>query len=333
MYDDTESPLSGQADPDPILITAFEEMKRLGMELIIPISSKDTLVGLLLMGPKRSGELYFNDDLKLLGIIAQEAGIAIDNARLYHRLQHQMEELKTMQSHQLLQSAKLATIGELATNIAHEINNPLTSILGFTTLLLKETGESDPRRKDLKIIESEAMRSRDIVRNLLDFARSKEPKKEPVDINDVIHNTLALIRYFAEKSNITIQEEYAEVPKVPVDASQMKQVFINMIKNALEAMTQGGQLWIKTRWLLKEQQVEILFEDSGCGIHPEHLSKIFDPFFTTKGETIGTGIGLAVSAGIIKRHGGEVSVESTVGQGSRFYVRLPLEMAMAGKDA
>jgi signal transduction histidine kinase len=333
VYDELDSPLSGQPDPDPILTTVFEEMKRLGMELIIPIFSKDTLIGLLLMGPKRSGELYFNDDLKLLGIIAQEAGIAIDNARLYHRLQQQMEELKTMQTQQLLQSAKLASIGELATNIAHEINNPLTSILGFTTLLLKETGESDPRRKDLKIIESEAMRSRDIVRNLLDFARSKEPRKESVDINEVIHKTLALIRYYAEKSNILIKEEYQEVPRVSVDINQMKQVFINMIKNAMEAMPQGGQLEIKTRWLLKEQQVEILLEDSGCGIHPEHLPKIFDPFFTTKSGTIGTGVGLAVSAGIIKRHGGEVHVESAVGQGSRFYVRLPLDAERVGKEA
>lgn len=333
MYDEMDSPLSGQTDPDPLLLMAFEEMKRLGMRLILPIFSKDTLVGLLLMGSKRSGELYFNDDLKLLGIIAQEAGIAIDNARLYHRLEQQMEELKTMQTHQLLQSAKLATIGELATNIAHEINNPLTSILGFTTLLLKVTDESDPRRKDLKIIESETLRSRDIVRNLLDFARSKEPKKEPVDINEVIHNTLVLIRYYAEKSNIVINEEYQEVPKVAVDVNQMKQVFINMIKNAMEAMPHGGQLGIKTRWLLDEQQVEILLEDSGCGILPEHLSKIFDPFFTTKGETVGTGVGLAVSAGIIKRHGGDVKVESTVGQGSRFYIRLPQETEPVGKEA
>ncbi len=331
VYDELDSLLSGQADQDPLLTTVFQEMSRLGMELIFPIFSKDTLVCLLLMGPKRSGELYFNDDLKLLGIIAQEAGIAIDNARLYHRLQQQMEELKTMQTQQLLQSAKLASIGELATNIAHEINNPLTSILGFTALLLNDTPESDPRRKDLKIIESEAMRSRDIVRNLLDFARTKEPKREPVEINEVVRDTLALIRYHAEKSNILIKEEYQEVPKVPVDANQMKQVFINMIKNALEAMPKGGELGIKTRWLPKEQQVEILLEDSGCGIRPEHLSKIFDPFFTTKSETIGTGVGLAVCAGIIKRHGGEVRVESTIGQGSRFYVRLPLNKEIAGK--
>lgn len=324
VYDELDSLLSGTADQDPMLASVAGEMKGLGMELIIPIFSEDTLVGLLLMGPKRSGELYFNDDLKLLGIIAQEAGIAIDNARLYHRLQQQMEELKTMQTQQLLQSSKLASIGELATNIAHEINNPLTSILGFATLLLKDTAESDPRRKDLKIIESEAMRSRDIVRNLLDFARSKEPKREPVEINEVIRNTLALIRYYAEKSNILIKEAYQEVPKVSVDVNQMKQVFVNIIKNALEAMPQGGQLWIKTQWLPKERQVEILFEDSGCGIHPDHLSKIFDPFFTTKSEILGTGVGLAVSSGIIKRHGGEVQVESTLGQGSRFYVRLPL---------
>lgn len=332
MYDELDRLPPGQADQDPLLASVFEEMKRLGMELIIPIFSKDTLVGLLLMGPKRSGELYFNDDLKLLGIIAQEAGIAIDNARLYHRLQQQMEELKTMQTQQLLQSAKLASIGELATNIAHEINNPLTSILGFATLLLKETPESDRRRKDLKIIESEAMRSRDIVRNLLDFARSKEPKREPVDINEVIRNTLALIRYYAEKSNVLIKEEYQEVPKAAMDVNQMKQVFVNMIKNALEAMPQGGELRIKTQWLPKEQGVEVLLEDTGCGIHPEHLSKIFDPFFTTKSETIGTGVGLAVCAGIIKRHGGEVKVESTMGQGSRFYVRLPLNTEMAGKE-
>jgi len=332
LYDELDSQLSGQTDQDPLLTTVFGEMKRLGMELIIPIFSKDTLVGLLLMGPKRSGELYFNDDLKLLGIIAQEAGITIDNARLYHRLQQQMEELKTMQTQQLLQSSKLASIGELATNIAHEINNPLTSILGFTTLLLKDMPESDPRRKDLKIIESESMRSRDIVRNLLDFARSKEPKREPVEINEVIRNTLALIRYYAEKSNIQIKEAYQEVPKVYVDVNQMKQVFVNIIKNALEAMQQGGHLWIKTQWLPKERQVEILFEDNGCGIHPDHLSKIFDPFFTTKSETVGTGVGLAVSAGIIKRHEGEVQVESTLGKGSRFYIRLPLNMESVGKE-
>ena len=332
MYDEMGSPLSGQADSDPSLSIIFEEMKRLGISLVIPIFSKDALVGLLMMGPKRSGELYFDDDLKLLGIIAQEAGIAIDNARLYHRLEQKMEELKTMQTHQLLQSAKLATIGELATNIAHEINNPLTSILGFTTLLLKVTDASDPRRKDLKIIESETLRSRDIVRNLLDFARSKEPKKELVDINDVIRNTLVLIRYYAEKSNVVINEEYHQVPKVAVDINQMKQVFINMIKNAMEAMPHGGQVRIKTRWLLKEQQVEIVLEDSGCGILPEHLSKIFDPFFTTKGDTVGTGVGLAVSAGIIKRHGGDVKVESVVGQGSRFYLRLPQEMETVGKE-
>jgi two-component system NtrC family sensor kinase len=224
-------------------------------------------------------------------------------------------------------------------SVAHEINNPLTGILGFTTLLIKETGSDDPRIRDLKIIESEALRSRDIVRNLLDFSRSRDPKKEEVDINEVVKTTLVLVRYQAETSNFRIIEMYQEnLPYVLADVDQLKQVFINLIKNAFDAMPQGGTLSIETlaesefstnpdlskiKGIASQQMVTIRFKDSGGGIKPEHIKKIFDPFFTTKANQMGTGLGLAVSYNIIEKHGGRLEVESPIGKGTTFSVKLP----------
>ncbi|HEY5648070.1 MAG TPA: ATP-binding protein, partial [Nitrospiria bacterium] len=292
--------------------------------------------------PKQSGESFFPDDISLLELISRQAGVALENARLYRMLERQMEELKRSQTQQLLQSAKLASIGELATNVAHEINNPLTSILGFTTLILDGMEESDPNKRDLKVIESEAIRSRDIVRNLLDFARKRPVRRELTDINQTIEKTLNLLRHQAELSNIELREEYdTEIPTITVDADQMKQVFINLLKNAFDAMPNGGILTITTHLNdpgretlsgsisvkeipLSGPNIEIRFKDSGVGISKEGIKKIFDPFFSTK-EEMGTGLGLAVSYGIIERHSGRLDVYSEIGQGSTFVIRLPVK--------
>ncbi|HEY5594489.1 MAG TPA: ATP-binding protein [Nitrospiria bacterium] len=317
-------------------------MQRLEIAVTVPIFTKDQFSGLILLGHKRSGDSFFPPDLKLLEIISRQAGVAIENARLYQALQQQMEEIKLSQTQQLIQSAKLASIGELATNVAHEINNPLTSILGFTTLMLDDMGDHDPHKKDLKIIQSEAMRSRDIVRNLLDFARKRGIKKELTDTNQLIQKTLNLLRHQAEISNIALNEAYApDLPAIIVDADQMKQVFINLLKNAFDAMPKGGTLTVttlahgfeegatrpavgETKPAFPRRMIEIRFQDTGEGIAKEHISKIFDPFFTTK-EEIGTGLGLAVSYGIIERHGGRIEVFSDVGMGATFVIKLPVK--------
>lgn len=336
---------------DSAVRSVVSEMESLDLALAVPIFRKEEFTGLILLGQKRSGEIFFDEDLRLLQIISRQAGTGVDNARLYKKVQEQMEELKETQAQQLIQSAKLASVGEMATNIAHELNNPLTSVLGFTSLLLQDIPEDDPKKRDLEIIESEALRSRDIVRNLLDFARRREPKREPSDINEVIKSTLVLIRYHAEKSNIRVEENYADdLPPTSVDVNQMKQVFINILKNAIDAMTHGGTLTITTGYnsfksishqlqsvvrgktsrspiqFTEEkarQMIEVCICDTGIGIPPCDLERIFDPFYTTKEQAMGTGLGLAVSYGIIERHEGRIEVESTEGKGSIFRIKLP----------
>ncbi|TAJ96303.1 MAG: hypothetical protein EPO39_20305 [Candidatus Manganitrophaceae bacterium] len=333
--------LKKQSEEDPSdrdLSVLIREMEKLDTTLVGPIYIKGRLIGLFFLGEKRSEDIYTEDEFSMLEIIFSQAGTSIENARLYKRVHEQMEELKKNQSEQLMQSAKLASVGELAVSVAHEINNPLTGILGFTSLLLSEMSPDDPRTKDLKVIESEALRSRQIVRNLLDFSRSHGSKKEPVDINGVIRNTLTLIQYQAKTSNMNLIERFAkDLPPVHADADQLKQVFINLIKNAFDAMPKGGILTIETSTLpekplvmnsavhesASEEMVMIQFKDSGMGIHPDHLQNIFDPFFTTKGRQMGTGLGLSISYNIIEKHGGRLEVESELGKGSNFMIKLP----------
>ena len=334
--------LKKQSEEDPSdrdLSVLTQEMGKLDVTLVGPIYIKGRLIGLFFLGEKRSEDIYTEDEFSMLEIIFSQAGISIENARLYKRVQEQMEELKRNQSEQLMQSAKLASVGELAVSVAHEINNPLTGILGFTSLLLSEMPPDDPRTKDLKVIESEALRSRQIVRNLLDFSRSHGSKKEPLDITGVIRNTLTLIQYQAKTSNMNIVEKFAkDLPPVHADADQLKQVFINLIKNAFDAMPKRGVLTIETSALpekplvingssihegASEEMVMIQFTDSGMGIHPDHLQNIFDPFFTTKGRQMGTGLGLSISYNIIEKHGGRLEVESALGKGSNFMIKLP----------
>ncbi|TEU15261.1 MAG: GAF domain-containing protein [Anaerolineales bacterium] len=319
--------------------------------LAVPLKVKGKVIGVIEAVNKTEG--YFSQaDVALLSSMVQSAAIAIENARLYKDLQDRMEELKRTQA-QLIQSAKLAAIGELAAGVAHEINNPLASIVGFARLLLQAVDDDDPMREDLQIIDREAARTRAIVRALLDFARQREPRLEPVDVNEIVRTTMTLIRHQAKGARVTIKESYDEtLPPVSLDADQIKQVFLNMVTNAIQAMPQGGELKVVTAYrpraqspeLAKERgpdgstgspqrlvdgmdgadRVTVEFHDTGAGISAEDLPRIFDPFFTTKKVDQGTGLGLSISHGIVERHGGRIEVESEVGQGSTFTVMLPV---------
>lgn len=269
-----------------------------------------------------SGDLSPADAEQILRIVASQVAVAAENARLYEGLRRQMEELRQTQA-QLVQSAKLAAIGELAANVAHEINNPMTSILGYATLMLDEGVDATTVIEYLKTIQSEALRIRETVRALLDFSRQRDFTKEHVDISQAIKDTLALVRRHAALSNIAVEEKYdPNLPPVEVDVPQCKQVFLNLITNALDAMPHGGTLTVTTS--RDGDFIGIGFADTGGGIPEANLARIFDPFFTTKPAVKGTGLGLSVSLGIIQSHGGTIDVKSEMGKGSIFSVKLPI---------
>jgi PAS domain S-box-containing protein len=262
-------------------------------------------------------------DIALLERFAPLAAAALENNRLVGDLRDQMDKLKQAQM-QLIQAAKLAAVGELAAGVAHELNNPLTSVLGFAELLLHAAPADDRTRLDLETIANQARRARNIVRNLLDFARQSKPQRLPANVAELLHQTLELIRRHMEGSGVVIEEEYApDIGALDLDSGQMKQVFLNLITNAAQAMPRGGKL--KLRIARQGDEVAISVSDTGHGIPPDVRDRIFEPFFSTKPAGQGTGLGLSISLGIVQEHGGRISVESQVGQGSTFTVWLPAE--------
>jgi two-component system, NtrC family, sensor kinase len=232
----------------------------------------------------------------------------------------------TLSQRQLVQSTKLAAIGELATNIAYEVNNPLTGVLGYAGLLLRSDDVPPEKKEHLRTIERETLRAREILKNLLDFARRKPPRLVSADICAVIEDALALVRGQAKLCNVEIATHCTdELPPVSVDIDEMKQVFVNLMNNAFFAMPSGGSLTIRCRRDRDMAGAGVLvleFEDTGIGIPEPHLDKIFDPFFTTRVDGEGTGLGLSISYMIVSNHGGRIEVESTVGKGSVFRVIL-----------
>jgi len=237
-------------------------------------------------------------------------------------LEEIIKKLKEKQA-QLVEAEKLASVGKLAAGIAHEINNPLTSVLTFSNLMLEQCPPGDPRHEKLKLMARETNRARTIVRQLLNFSRETAIKPVKININDPVSEiTDSLVAQDAFKGielNMRLGED---LPEVSADPAQIGQVVMNLLLNAIHAITPPGRIDVVT--CANGNDVEIVFTDTGAGIAEEHLHKIFDPFFTTKSMTKGTGLGLAVSYGIIKKHSGEIEVSSTEGKGSTFTVRLPI---------
>ncbi|MDI7261467.1 MAG: PAS domain S-box protein [Thermodesulfobacteriota bacterium] len=236
-------------------------------------------------------------------------------------------EKKLQETHlQLVSSEKMASLGKLAAGIAHEINNPLGGILIYSSLMMEDLPEDDSNRGDLARIVQEAGRCKDIVKSLLEFARQTEPKKEPTDINRAINDGLFFLVNQALFHNIQILKELDPfLPFVRGNAGQLKQVFMNIIVNAAEAMHGNGTLTIATAPSPDRKTVLIEFTDTGEGIPEENLTRIFDPFFTTKEVGKGTGLGLATSYGIVEDHGGKISVESKIGEETTFTIELPVQ--------
>jgi len=300
----------------------------------VPLKAKDEVIGVLAVNNKISSSPFTDNDVYLLSALADYATIAIVNAQLYEetkrwsevlerKVEERTQELRAAQE-QLLQSEKLASIGQLAAGVAHEINNPMGVILGFSQGILKTLPEDDPLKKPLTTIERESLRCKRIVQNLLDFARRSEPTLHLININELIDASCDLVEHQTSLQNVKLVKSYdTALPSIMADPNQLQQVFINIILNAYQAMPDGGTLHITTKTVGSESQV--IFADTGTGIPPESVQNVFDPFFTTKEVGEGTGLGLSVSYGIVKAHGGDIEVESQVGQGTVFVIKLPLD--------
>jgi signal transduction histidine kinase len=255
-------------------------------------------------------------------LTANQIGVAIENQALLARVQHQLLDVQRMQQ-QLIQVAKLGAIGELAAAVAHEVNNPLTGILGFSELLLAELPEDDPRHQEAAIIQAEAVRARTIIRSLLEFARPRPPQRIPTDLNELARSTIEIMRFRAQEAGIGIVEQYADLPGLEIDPDAFRQVMLNLLNNAIDAMPNGGELRLTTRRI--EDRVGLVVADTGVGMDARTRSKIFTPFFSTRvGASGGTGLGLSVSLQIVESHGGSIDVDTEQGRGSAFTVWLPV---------
>ena len=236
-----------------------------------------------------------------------------------------IEQLKKTQQ-QLIQAAKLSSIGQLSAAVAHELNNPLAGVLVYTRLLkdklARDSFDKEQMQKNLERIESAIDYCTGIIRGLLDFARQSEPLLRPVTINRAIDKAMSLVGHQAKMKRIeVVREESENLTLVVADFNQLVQVIINLVVNAVQAMNEGYRLDIRTS--NDNDWVRISVHDTGCGIPGENMDKLFTPFFTTRDEVKGVGLGLAVSYGIIERHGGRIEVESEVGKGSTFTIFLP----------
>jgi signal transduction histidine kinase len=244
-------------------------------------------------------------------------------------LARMLTEVRRVQE-QLVQASKLGAIGELAAAVAHEVNNPLTGILGFAELLLSELPADDARHDEALVIRDEAIRARSIVKALLEFAQPRTPQRLSTELNTVARSTLDLVRFRVQEAGIRIVEDYSDLPPLEADPDALKQVLLNLINNAIEAMPMGGELGVSTR--SGRDRVGLVVRDTGPGMDAETRSRIFTPFFSTRAATgFGAGLRLPVSLQIVESHGGTIEVESEPGRGTVFTVWLPI--ASPGVDS
>jgi signal transduction histidine kinase len=245
-------------------------------------------------------------------------------------LQAKNEEIRAM-SQQLWQAAKLATMGELAASIAHELNNPLATVSLRVEVLLAEMTPDAPQRRALEVVEQEIERMGKLVSNLLQFMRRGQQQISTVDVREEIEQTLELIHYHLRNRHVAVMCQFAtDVPMVQADRQQLRQLFLNLFTNASDAMPQGGTLTLQVRTDPPSPQLEIAISDTGMGIAAEDLPRVMEPFFTTKPEGRGTGLGLPICRRIVQEHQGDLNIVSTVQQGTTVFITLPTQHGQNG---
>jgi len=303
----------------PAMATIIKRLNDMESEVCIPLITRQKLIGLCNIGKKMNRDMFSHEDIDLLETLGNQAAVAIENAQLY-------EELKKSEA-QMRRADRLAALGTLTAGLAHEIRNPLVAIKTFTQLLPERFDDIEFRDHFLKVTSGEVDRICSLVNELLEFARPAEPNFHEDDINDVAEKIILLVDNEARKKDIKINREYdKEIPPIMIDKEQIKQVLLNLFLNAIEATSENGIIAFETRLIHKNNYrdcyVQMKIRDTGKGIQKDDLEHIFTPFFTTKHQ--GSGLGLSISHKIIEEHMGYIEVESEVGNGSTFYVYLPL---------
>jgi signal transduction histidine kinase len=302
----------------PVVVTVIKRLNEMESEVCIPLITRQKLIGLCNIGKKMNGDMFSHEDLALLETLGNQAAVAIENARLY-------EDLKKSEA-QMRRADKLAALGTLTAGLAHEIRNPLVAIKTFTHLLPERFDDAEFRDHFLKVTSGEVDRISSLVNELLEFARPSEPNLRQEYINDVGEKIILLVDNEARKKNIKIDRKCdKDIPLIMIDKEQIKQVLFNLFLNAIEATSENGIIAFETRLIHKNNYrdyVQIEIRDTGEGIPTDDIEHIFNPFFTTKPQ--GSGLGLSISHKIVEEHMGYIEVESKVGQGSTFFVNLPL---------
>jgi len=298
-----------------------------GAMLAIPLFTHDQVLGALSV-VDITGREFSADELQAVQAFADQAALALDNARSYAAAQDSLTRLRETQA-QLVQAAKMSALGQLVSGVAHELNNPLSVIIGYGQLLLaREVPENLRRPVELMVAQGDRMAK--IVRNLLFFARQRPPERAAVNLQAVVEQTLSLRIHQLELSGITVEKSFAlDLPEITGDAQQLEQVFLNLLLNAEQAILEArpqGRIVVRTRVNEARDVVYADVIDDGPGIAPEAMSRVFEPFFTTKMVGSGTGLGLSVSYGILEEHGGRLSVQSRRGE-TVFTVELPVGTA------
>jgi signal transduction histidine kinase len=252
-----------------------------------------------------------------------EIGILVDFFnRMSRKMASDIEKLQRL-NQQLIQAEKLAAMGTLASGLAHEINNPLASIYSLIQMIQKRENLDEDTKEKLKLISSQILRIKRVTSDMMDFARTRPPSRQLVDLNAIVQSSLNLVNFDKSFKKLDVSTDFdSNLPKVLADPNQMQQVFLNILLNARDAMPNGGKVFVRTR--RRNESVEVEIADTGIGISKENLGKIFDPFFTTKSPEKGTGLGLAVCYGIITAHEGKIEVESN-NSGTKFVIRLPIK--------
>jgi PAS domain S-box-containing protein len=314
--------LSVQGLPLPSIIWEVMKEEEIVSANVVLLWSKERIIGALVVA-SRSMREFSAADTSLLIAVGSQVSSAVDRSRLYEETRQAYENLRRTQE-QLVHSEKLAAVGQLISGVAHELNNPLTAILGYSQLL---TSGSDVGPQALDYVDKlykQAQRTHRIVQNLLSFARQHKPERIPVHLNSVIEDTLALRDYDLRMNQIRVHLHLAgDLPAIPADPHQLQQVFLNLINNAVDAILETateGDLWVRSG--VEDNSAFVEFQDSGPGV--KDPSRVFDPFYTTKPVGKGTGLGLSICYGIITEHGGIIRIKSAPQQGATFRIALPL---------
>jgi signal transduction histidine kinase len=302
----------------PDIKEVVERLDAMESEVCIPLMARDELIGIMNLGKKKSGDMYSHEDLDLLTHFAAQASIALENARLYQDMQRTQQLMR--------RSDRMASLGSLTAGLAHEIRNPLVTVKTFLDLFPERYKDKEFRVDFLKLTSSELDRIANLMSELLDFAKPKKPKFQKADVNLVLEEVINLITVEARKRDIALDIDIRETLEATFDVDQMKQVFLNIFLNAIDAISAHGRISITSRSIRKNgvdyAQVEIA--DTGKGIPKKIVESIFDPFFTTKGK--GAGLGLSISHQIVQEHHGTMEVESQPKKGTTFFVNIPCEI-------